>query len=433
MEPTAPEADATRRQTGGVFYGWWLVAIGAFIAAVAGNEAMRSFFTQYFFLLLREDTLYSLSGWPYLLYNVLVAASSALPPFVGMAVDRWGSRRLMVMGLPLAGIGLVVVGLSSSVAVVAAAFPLVFAGSHLGAYLPAVAVINHWFRRRRAMAIAILLFVAAATGALVKQVPKTLSQWAALAVSQQMALGMGLAVLAVALPLAFLVRNRPEPYGQHPDGLEPDESDTSPEYTVREAVRNREFWLFALAAACLGAAGEVVAWGGMQMMEWRDFDPFPYDAINTVKRVVHVLFILVGGYVGDRVPLRRALLWFALLHVAAISVSLAANGIGFFFLAAAILGMGTGGLQPLIVAALGAHYGRRRFATIFGIFLIASGTLSNAAFSSPFLLNQLFHSSMMTLVASTTLAGIGIAAYLLVREPRLSPSQARIASEEDSG
>ena len=429
MPPTPPMPGFIRRPTGGVFYGWWLVAIAALVVAVAGNEFRQALFTRYFFALLRADPAFSISGWPYILYNAVAAASSALPPFVGMAVDRWGSRRLMLLGLPLVGIGLVAVGLSSRVVVAAAASPLVFAGSRLGAYLPAVAAVNHWFRRRRAMAMAILLFVVAVAAALVRQLPEPFGLLPD-PFGQQAVLAAGLVVLVIALPLAFLVRNRPEPYGQHPDGMEPQDDEPAPEYTVREAVRNREFWLFALAAACLGAAGEIVAWGGMQLMEWRDVHPFPFAEIDAVRMVVHILFILVGGYLGDRVPLRRALLWFGSLHLAAMAVSLAANGIGFFFLAAAILGMGTGGLQPLLVAALGAHYGRRRFATIFGIYLIVSGTLFSAAFASPFWLNQLFHSGMAPVVASAALAAIGVAAYLLVREPGPSPSQRKVASEE---
>lgn len=423
MQNSSPAPDFIRRLTGGVFYGWWLVAIGAFIAAVAGNELSMSLFTLYFFTSLRMDPAFSISGWLYILYNAVAAASSVLPPFVGMAVDRWGSRRLMLIGLSLVGIGLVAMGLSSRVVVVAAVIPMVFAGSRLGAYLPAVAAVNHWFRRRRAMAIAILLFVVTVVGALAKQVPGPFGQQAVLAT--------GLVVLAIALPLAFLVRDRPDLYGQHPDGVEPRDDEPTPEFTVKEAVRNREFWMFALAAACLGAASEVVARGGMQLMEWRDVHPFPFDEIDTVRMVVHILSILAGGYLGDRIPLRRALLWFALLHVGAIAVSLAANGIGFFFLAAVILGMGTGGLQPLLVAALGAHYGQHRFATIFGIYLIVSGMLSNATFSSPFLLNQLFHSSIVSVVASAVLAAIGVVACLLVRQP--CPYQTKVASEEQEG
>ena len=432
MQNSSPAPDFIRRLTGGVFCGWWLVAIVAFIVVVAGNELMLWLFTRYFFTLPRTDPTIPISGWPYTFYHAAAAASSALPPFVGMAVDRWGSRRLMLIGLPMVGIGLVVAGLSSRVGVVAAALPLVFAGSRLGAYLPAVAAINYWFRRRRAMAIAILLFVVAVAGALVRQLPEPFG-YVREPFGQQAVLATGLVVLVIAVPLAFLVRNRPEPYGQHPDGMGPRDDELIPEYTVQEAVRNREFWMFAVAAACLGAAGETMARGGMQLMEWRDVRPFPVDEIDTVRTAVHILSILVGGYLGDRVPLRRALLWFALLHVAAIAVSLAANGIEFFFLAAAILGIGTGGLQPLLVAAIGAHYGRYRFATIFGIYLIASGMLSNATFSSPFLLNQLFHSSIIPVFVSAVLAAIGVSAYLSVREPCISPSQTRAASEQREG
>ena len=403
-----------------VFYGWWLVAIGAFIIAAAGSGGSLSFFQQYTLALLRTDPDFSFAGWPYYFYAAIGAAAGLSPPVVGIAVDRWGSKKPMLTGLPLMGIGLLAAGLSPRVVVVSVLSPLVTLGSTLGVYLPAVTAVNHWFRRQRAMAMAVMMFGVAVAGALARQLPGPVGQPAVLVTA--------VLVLAIGVPLAFVVRNRPEQYGEHPDGMETSDAETVPEYTLytlRETIRTREFWMLTLATICLGTAGSIVTVTAPQLVQGRNIYPLQLDAIGNIHTMVHVLFILVGGYVGNRLSLRRALFWFASLHLAAAAALLVANGIGFFFIAAALLGMGTGGVRPLSIAVLGAYFGRYRFATILGIYLIVSQMLSGVGFSVMPWLSYLDinHIVILPAVMAAVFAAIGMAAYLWIRDPRPAPSQ----------
>ena len=368
-----------------IFYGWWLVAIAGFIIAVAEWDSGSGAFLPAIY---RPPVLFS-------------AVAGLLLPVVGMLVDRWGSKKPMLIGLPLVGIGLLVAGLSPRFVVVSVVSLLVVLGSTLGVYLPAVTVVNHWFRRRRAMAMAVMMFGVAVAGALAKQIPGPVGQPAVLVTAAL--------ILAIGVPLAFVVRNRPEQYGEHPDGMETSDDATAPDYTLREAIRTREFWMLILATNCLNIASPILT------ITARNIYPLQLDAIGNIHTVVHVLFILVGGYVGNRLSLRRALFWFASLHLAAAVALLVANGIWFFFIAAALLGMGTGGVLPLSIAALGAYFGRYRFATILGIYLILS------VVGVPFLVILPSHA-----VKAAVFAAIGMAAYLWTRDPRPAPSQAPV-------
>ena len=75
--------------------------------------------------------------------------------------------------------------------------------------------------------------------------------------------GIGLVILLLAFPISRLVRNRPEDYGQRPDGdtVAPapvitdltEASQSTPAergFTWREAIRTRVFWLMSWGHAC---------------------------------------------------------------------------------------------------------------------------------------------------------------------------------------
>ena len=381
-----------------IFYGWWLVAIAGFIIAVAEWDSGRGAFL---------PAIYR--------FPVFSGVAGLLLLVGGRVVDRWGSKKPMLIGLPLVGIGLLVAGLSPRLVDVSVVSLLVILGSTLGVYLPAVTAVNHWFRRRRAMAMAVMMFGVAVAGALAKQLPGPVGQPAVLVTAAL--------ILAIGVPLAFVVRNRPEQYGEHPDGMETSDDATAPDYALREAIRTREFWMLTLATACLSVAGSIVT-VTPQLVQSRNIYSLQLDAIVNIHTVVHVLFILVGGYVGHRLSLRRALFWFASLYLAAAVALLVANGIWFFFIAAALLGMGTGGVRPLSIAALGAYFGRYRFATILGTYLIVSQILSWVGF---LVMPLLMYADIKAAVfAMAVFAAIGMAAYLWTRDPRPAPSQAPV-------
>ena len=62
----------------------------------------------------------------------------------------------------------------------------------------------------------------------------------------------GAAIAVAAWPLARLVRNQPEDWGEQPDGFAPAPGAGVPDYSWREAVRSRQFWTLMAARVLRG-------------------------------------------------------------------------------------------------------------------------------------------------------------------------------------
>ena len=179
-------------------------------------------------------------------FSVARLESGLLGPLEGWAVDRVGPRRLMIVGIPLMGLGYI--AMSRIDGLLAFFFVYVFmiaVGSSLGISTPLTAAVANWFNKRRGLAFGIMwsgvgiggLFVPA-LGWLVESY-----DW------RNAALIVGVFVAAIGLPIAAVMRHRPEQYGYYPDGRVPDEvgnssqaprpmlPDLSGDFTAREALR----------------------------------------------------------------------------------------------------------------------------------------------------------------------------------------------------
>ena len=95
-------------------------------------------------------------GWPVLLgFHVLPGLlATLLMPAIGLAVDRWGPRRIITTGMiVLAGALLLSLGAQTDGIMLLTA-ATVGVGGALASWVPVATAINNWFHRRRAFAMA---------------------------------------------------------------------------------------------------------------------------------------------------------------------------------------------------------------------------------------------------------------------------------------
>jgi MFS transporter, OFA family, oxalate/formate antiporter len=131
-----------------VFHGWFVVAAAFAVTLVGFGSAytfsafVDSLQTEFGASRGSVSLVFSLAGFLYFSFGIVS----------GPLADRWGSRRLAVLGMLVVGAGLVLAGKARSLGEVYAAYGL---GIGLGvgcAYVPALGAVQRWFAKRRALA-----------------------------------------------------------------------------------------------------------------------------------------------------------------------------------------------------------------------------------------------------------------------------------------
>ena len=141
-------------------------------------------------------------------------------PVAGYLVDKVGPRRMVLSGLLVMGVGFLLFSRVNDLWQFYGAFVLASMGAGFGTWLPMMTVLNHWFQKKRSLAMSLAMEGFALGGVFVIPVlawsidpeePDRLGWRATAAI-----IGLGLIVLAG--PVSRLVRNRPQEYGEVPDG-----------------------------------------------------------------------------------------------------------------------------------------------------------------------------------------------------------------------
>ena len=105
--------------------------------------------------------------------------------------------------------------------------------------------------------------------------------------------------------------------------------------------------------------------------------------VVTVYTAVSMVFMVVGGYAGDRIPKNLGLFVFSSTQAGAVLVLVAfPSNIEMVYLFAVLFGIGFGGTSPLSTSIRGDYFGRANFGKIFGISSVPMNILLLGA--SPF-------------------------------------------------
>lgn len=405
--------------TGGMFYGWRLVVIG-FLIILVGREIGDGLIGPVW-----GSRAYQGEGigtpWVPLVIAAYVLSRLASLWFAGWGADRLGPRKMVQIGLPLAGVVALLAAIPA-LRILEVAIAGLGALGMIGAYVPAVTMLNNWFRERLALALALMLFGVAIVGAAVGPFLSLLLlvvDWRLLTVV------CGAAILAAALPLVRAMRNSPEDWGEHPDGLAPVPKVNIPDYSWREAVRSRQLWILIAAGCCVASSESIGAVYQWQIISRGDATFEAIDRIGTFQDYASVAGILAGGLASYRFPVKWVLSGAAVAQAVGMAVLL--SGLDLGLLEAAVLrGLASGmGTAPAI-AAVGIYFGRRSFGMLTVMTFIITLVASSAALPSSGYLSYLdavagVYTSVFSAAAIVSLIGAGL--YLMLGHPRLAPSQ----------
>ena len=367
----------------GIFYGWYIVAAGTisgFINLAIVQIGMGAFIKD-----VQQEFGWSLAAIS-LGFSIKQFEQGALGPLSGYLIDRLGPRIMGSFGIIVMFIGLLLFSRMESLWAFYIASMVIALGQGMGAMNAFMTAIVHWFQRKRGTASA-FLGMGQAMG-YVGVYPVTLLLvilgW------RQAIFIAAIGFLVISLPLAQIIRHRPEPYGYLPDGrqLRIENTETSftteqigdkdESFTVKDAMKHRAFWLLVLARALYGLTTTVHHVHQIPHMMNRGFSTQGSGLLVAYYGLTQMVGRLIFGPIADRIGRHRMyMLCFLMLGVgwfAFAFISPESNwsvGIFFFF-------YGTGHAAHTVTSqtVVADFFGTKRYATIRGIMSTLSLVIS---------------------------------------------------------
>ena len=400
---------------GRIFYGWWIVLIGCVLDAVKGGT-YNTGFTLYFLPVLNEMQLSrAATSLPFSLAKLESALEG---PFVGYLIDRFDIRVMLVLGTLLAGLGFILLSFTHSYVL----FLLVFIGPvttgfQIGFNHATLAAVNHWFRRKRGLAMSIVQTGQAIGGVVIFP----LVAFAVLTLGwRTAALLSGFGVLLL-LPLALVVRRSPESMGLLPDGDRGAPHDQpvggrarmhladAHEYTAREALRTPTFWLLAVFHGLRNVPYSGVTVHLVPLLVWKGLDQPMAAFFVGLTAFSTVIVRPLTGWLGDSRSKQKIGTMGVLMGALGIAVLTYSDGAVWALVAFAVLFSFGDGINSVTWALVGDCFGRAHFATIRGwigmlqsIFSMPAAVFTGWVYDQ----TQSYTYALIPFVASYCLAGL---------------------------
>ena len=409
-----------------LFYGWYIVGAGFLTQLMMGMLMFHSFGT--YVTLMQADF-----GWSRTTFSIAFAMQRAesgiLGPIQGWAIDTYGPRRIMILGMVLFAAGFMMLSQVDTKWTFYLAFMLIAIGASLGSFLALTVAIVNWFRKRRTMALGLLSLGFAVGGFAATPMALLIEGigWRAAA------FGSGVAVLLIGLPLASLVKHRPEDHGLLPDGApshaslvgdsdEEEDDDDDLGMTTREALRTPAFWLISFGqASALLVIGALMVHLVVYVSDDLGYGLALATFAITVQTIGQVVGQLLGTYYGDRLPKRPLIVAALLGHAVAMFVLALASTLPLVYLAVAINGTAWGLRAPLQMAIRADYFGRKSFGTIMGFssLVIMSGMIIGPTFSG--VMYDQTGSYQFSFIVLSIFAALGAVLFAFAKPPAARP------------
>ena len=361
------------------YYGWVVLAVAS-VSSYTTRPLMASAVLAIFVVPMTAEF-----GWSRGVFSGALSLGGLLAvvvaPMVGRWIDRYGSGTVLAVSSVIVGVcGL---GLSQ----------VVNLGGYYGLFVPGRAcfaaplelapttAISNWFIRRRPLALAILM---GTQGTGLAAMPMV-AQWIIGGWGWRVAWSsLGIYTLVIGVIPALLMIRRPEDVGlvgdPMPRGSGPRNAVSSssgvevqdgpePDFTTRQALRTRSFWILSVFSAAV-----FLVQGGVSVHQAAHFIDQGVPGSSAASIVgIFALSQVAGGLIwsslAGKIPVRF------LLATSGLSVALGATVTGFSGTlvwglgAAAMLGVGIGGIHLLLRLVWADFYGRNSLGSIRGVTL----------------------------------------------------------------
>ncbi len=378
-----------RRRFPKIFFGWWTVVGGGFLALWGFGFHIWGFSALFKPLAAELGLTRAMTSVP---AAVARLEGGFEAPVSGWLSDRFGPRVVILLGIFVIGLGLLLMYFINSFWSYFVVWAIIVAtGSNFALTIPIEKAVTDWFVKKRGLAIGIRWVFTGSAGVLMTP----LVAWLIITEGWRMAcVTGGLVMLVVGLLLSWFCfkPHRPEYYGLLPDGAETEEEVAEArqmiergveyaaeieevEFTLRQAMRTPAYWLIAVSTAFDGMVVGTIIFHSIPLLTDMGLDSVRAAALTGVLVIAMLPAMFSGGFFADRI--KRGNLRFLMGG----AMFMEATGITLFLLNPSIpmfcawyalhyLGVGLGATIRSIMQ--GRYFGRKAFGSIRGITMLVT-------------------------------------------------------------
>jgi MFS family permease len=346
--------------------------------------------------------------------------SGLLGPLQGWMVDRFGPRRVIRVGAVVFGLGFIALSRIEGLTGFFAFYFVVSVGASLCGFLTLTTVLVNWFRARRATALALAQAGFAAGGLLVPAVAWWISRFG----WRSAALVTGITVMVAIIPLASLVHHRPADLDELVDGGQEGPRRltamhvTDVDFTAREAMRTKAFWLISCGhASALFVVSAVLAHRAIYLTDERGWSTLASGLVGGAVVLMQFVGQLIGGFLGDRIDKRYIAATAMAGHMTGLLMFAHAGTHWMVWAFVPLHGLAWGARGPLMQAMRADYFGARSFGTIMGFssLVVMVGMMSGGLVAGAMADATGSYTPGFSLLA--LLSGTGAVFFLLLRPP----------------
>lgn len=418
---------ATERKTS-FFYGYWISAAGLLLLFLWSGVGFYAF--GIFFKPIQEEFNWG-RGVTSVAFTMLYLVQAITSPFIGKLTDRYGPKKVIMLGALLTSLGLALLSFTSSLPYFYVAYAVTGLGLAAIGMLPISVVISNWFVRRRGMAIGIAASGVGAGGLVLAPVIGAflIPSFGWRAAYQILAL---FSIILIAAVVQFVIKTNPDEMGLHPDGVLQLETAggtkilhrPSEGWKLEAALKTSTFWLIVGAFVVFNVAQV----GTIQHLVNHLTDIGFSVAAATVTLSGVGLGSTIGkflfGYASDRLSAKHCTtISFLLVLLATIILILVRSSsppeVVWAF--ALMMGLGIGGWAPLQSVLISQSFGLAHYGEIYGVLALfhnVSTGMGPAFFGYVYDVTQGYYSAF---IASLILYSTATVFTLALKRPQPRP------------
>jgi MFS family permease len=403
-----------------IFYGWKIVGAACGLQFLLGALLLQSF--GLYIAVLSEEM-----GWSKTTLSGAAALQSAeaaiIGPLLGWLMDRWGPQSIIRWGFVIFSVGLLLLSQVDSIATFYVSAILMAVGASLGGYFPLSVAIVHWFEKHRGRALSIMSLGLAMGGLVVPAMAWFMQQWG----WRVTAAASGVLALAAGLPLARMIRRRPQDYGEFVDGIRPEDGTPAEavlkasglqEFSLREALQTQAFWLLAIGhGLALLVVTAVNVHAITHMKEGLGYTVAAAGWVIMLMTFGQLIGVLLGAAIGDRFEKRKVAALCMLSHALGLLLLTYSTHMQGLIAFAIFHGFAWGLRGPFMLAIRADYFGRSSIGAIMGVSaaLIAVGQMAGPMVAG--LLADLTGDYRLGFTVLAILASLGSLSFMLAKKP----------------